>query len=145
MPLSEHFVPVRFDGSLTFINVAYFEDAILEAKSSFPHAKAILVICSGINEIDASGEEKLHEVSARLAQGGVTLFFSGLKHQVMRNLERSGLVSDLGGDKFFPDKETALEILEQRFSGDRAETIEEHLPEPRNRPLLRPRPFPGHY
>ena len=144
-PLSEHFVPVRFDGSLTFINVAYFEDAILEAKSSFPNAKAILVICSGINEIDASGEEKLHEVSARLAQGGVTLFFSGLKHQVMRNLERSGLVSDLGTDKFFPDKETALELLEQRFSGALPPVADEHLPEPRNRPLLRTRPFPGHY
>lgn len=144
-PLSEHFVPVRFDGSLTFINVAYFEDAILEAKASFPGAKAILVICSGINEIDASGEEKLHEVSARLAQGGVTLFFSGLKHQVMRNLERSELVADLGSDKFFPDKETALEILEQRFSGEHPVVADEHVPEPRNRPLLRPRPFPGHY
>jgi SulP family sulfate permease len=144
-PLSNQFVPVRFDGALTFINVAYFEDAILEAKSSFPNAKAILVICSGINEIDASGEEKLHEVTARLAQGGVTLFFSGLKHQVMRNLERSGLVSDLGTDKFFPDKETALEILEQRFSGALPATVDEHAPEPRNPPLLRPRPFPGHY
>lgn len=144
-PLSNQFVPVRFDGALTFINVAYFEDAILEAKSSFPNAKAILVICSGINEIDASGEEKLHEVTARLAQGGVTLYFSGLKHQVMRSLERSGLVSDLGTDKFFPDKETALEILEQRFSGALPTVVDEHVPEPRNRPLLRPPPFPGHY
>ncbi len=57
-PISERFVPVRFDGSLTFINVAYFEDMILEAHAEFPQAKSILVIGSGINEIDASGEEK---------------------------------------------------------------------------------------
>ena len=146
-PLSEHFVPVRFDGSLTFINVAYFEDAILEAKSSFPKARAILVICSGINEIDASGEEKLHEVSARLAKGGVTLFFSGLKHQVMRNLARSDLIKDLGADKFFPDKETALEILEQRFSGKEADVLDsdQESSDLLDAPLRRPRPFPGHY
>ncbi|MGD8796208.1 MAG: SulP family inorganic anion transporter, partial [Thiohalophilus sp.] len=56
-PISEFFVPVRFDGSLTFINVAYFEDMILEALSDFPKARTILVIGSSINEIDASGEE----------------------------------------------------------------------------------------
>ncbi|KPK38208.1 MAG: sulfate transporter [Gammaproteobacteria bacterium SG8_47] len=113
-PISEHFVPVRFDGSLTFINVAYFEDIILEAHADFPQAKTILVIGSGINEIDASGEEKVREVASHLEEVGVKLVFSGLKHQVMRVLERSGLVEELGRDAFFTDKETALQVLRQR-------------------------------
>jgi MFS superfamily sulfate permease-like transporter len=114
-PLSEHFVPVRFDGSLTFINVAYFEDIILEANASFPKAKCILVVGSGINEIDASGEEKVREVAGRLRKVGVTLMFSGLKHQVMQVLEQAGAVDEIGRESFFSDKETALRILRQRF------------------------------
>jgi MFS superfamily sulfate permease-like transporter len=117
-PLSEHFVPVRFDGSLSFINVAYFEDIVLEAHASFPKAKAILVVGSGINEIDASGEEKVREVAERLRKVGVTLMFSGLKHQVMQVLERAGVVNELGRDSFFSDKETALRLLRQRFDQD---------------------------
>jgi MFS superfamily sulfate permease-like transporter len=110
-PMSEYFVPVRFDGSLTFINVAYFEDIILEANADFPKAKTILVIGSGINEIDASGEEKIREVAERLRKVGVKLVFSGLKHQVRSVLERAGLVEELGRDAFYSDKETALRLL----------------------------------
>jgi MFS superfamily sulfate permease-like transporter len=110
-PLSEYYVPVRFDGSLTFINVAYFEDIILEANADFPKAKTILVIGSGINDIDASGEEKIREVAARLKKVGVKLVFSGLKHQVRSILEQSGVVAELGRDAFYSDKETALRAL----------------------------------
>ena len=116
-PMSEFFVPVRFDGSLTFINVAYFEDIILEANADFPKATTILVIGSGINEIDASGEEKIREVAGRLRKVGVRLVFSGLKHQVRSVLERAGLVDELGRDAFFPDKETALRRLLAETAG----------------------------
>lgn len=117
-PMSQYFVPIRFDGSLTFINVAYFEDIILEAHADYPSARVILVIGSGINEIDASGEEKIHEVLKRLRNSGVELVFSGLKHQVKSILERSGLVEELGSDVFYKDKEAALDALFYRFGND---------------------------
>ncbi len=117
-PLSEHFVPVRFDGSLTFINVAYFEDMILEAHADFPQARTILVVGSGINEVDASGEEKIREVARRLQSVGVNLAFSSLKHQVMRVFENSGLVKELGREAFFTDKETAVNRLIERFHSE---------------------------
>jgi MFS superfamily sulfate permease-like transporter len=110
-PISKYFVPVRFDGSLSFINVAYFEDIILEAHADYPDAKMILVVGSGINDIDASGEEKVREVANRLRKVDVKLVFSGLKHQVRRVMEKSGLVEELGSDSFFSDKETALRWL----------------------------------
>jgi len=124
-PMSEHFVPVRFDGSLTFVNVAYFEDVILQAISDFPRAKVILVVGSGINDIDASGEEKIREVADRLHKVGIWLMFSGLKHQVRSLLERGGVVEQLGRDAFFPDKETALRTLLQKYGNteDRARAI----------------------
>ena len=110
-PMSQEFVPVRFDGPLSFINVAYFEDIILEAQSDFPDATVILVIGSGINSIDASGEEKISEVAKRLRDVGVRLAFSGLKHQVRSLLEEGGVTQTLGKEAFFPDKETALRAL----------------------------------
>ena len=111
-PMSECFVPVRFDGSLTFINVAYFEDIILEAHADFPNARFILVIGSGINDIDASGEEKIREVAERLRKVGVRLVFSGLKHQVYRIFQKANLVEELGNDVFYSDKESALRALQ---------------------------------
>lgn len=110
-PISDSFVPVRFDGSLTFATVAYFEDIILEAERKFPDVKAILVIGSGINEMDASGEEKIRELNERLAELDVKIMFSGLKHQVMKLLDVSGLIEEIGEDRFFSDKQTALKAL----------------------------------
>jgi MFS superfamily sulfate permease-like transporter len=115
-PISEYYVPVRFDGSLTFINVAYFEDMVLEALSDFPRARVILVVGSSINEIDASGEEKIREIALRLKESDVRLMFSGLKHQVMQVIQNSGLVNELGKEAFFVDKQTALETLEARYT-----------------------------
>ncbi len=110
-PISKYFVPLRFDGSLTFINVAYFEDMILEAHSKFPQAKTMLIVGSGINDIDASGEEKIREIAENLKDSGVHLAFSGLKHQVYKVMKDCGLVEELGQDSFFKDKETALNTL----------------------------------
>lgn len=110
-PISDQFVPVRFDGALTFANVAYFEDIILEAQRKFPDAKSIVIIGSGINELDASGEEKIRELNQRLDELGVKLMFSGLKHQVMKLLDVSGLVEEIGSERFYSDKHTALKAL----------------------------------
>jgi MFS superfamily sulfate permease-like transporter len=116
-PVSRRFVPVRFDGSLTFSNVAYFEDIILEAQAEYPEARGILVVGSGINEIDASGEEKVRELAIRLREIDVQLMFSGLKQQVLRVFERGGLTTLLGESSFFSDKERALEALMERYGG----------------------------
>lgn len=110
-PLSEMFVPVRFDGSLTFINVAYFEDMVLNAHAKFPKATTILIIGSGINSLDASGEEKIREVTERLNKVGVNLAFSSLKFQVVRVMVQAGLIDIIGKENFFSSKEAALEEL----------------------------------
>jgi MFS superfamily sulfate permease-like transporter len=119
-PISRTVVPVRFDGPLNFSTVAYFEDIVIEAVGDFPEAKVILIIGSGINEIDASGEEKIREVAKQLAGCGVQLCFSGLKHQVLSVFERTRLVEEFGRDRFFPNKDTALSTLLARFDAPAA-------------------------
>ncbi len=127
-PISDIYVPVRFDGALTFTNVAYFEDIILEAQRDFPEAKAILVIGSGINSIDASGEEKIREVNKRLCELGVKLMFSGLKYQVIKLFILSGLFEELGKERFFSNKEKALLELAEEYAG--ADTQQKPQPDP---------------
>ena len=114
-PMSKDFVPVRFDGSLTFMNVAYFEDMILEALADYPDCKTILVVGSGINSIDASGEEKIREIADRLKKVGVSLAFSSLKNQVIKIFEKTGLSDKLGPDAFYSSKEVALQSLSEQF------------------------------
>ncbi len=128
-PISQMFVPVRFDGALTFTNVAYFEDIILEAQREFPHAKAILVIASGINEMDASGEEKVREVNCRLKLLGVKLMFSGLKYQVVKLFIKSGLLDEMGRDNFFSNKEAALKTLLKEYDANNGFYEDDDSPE----------------
>ncbi|MGH8474069.1 MAG: SulP family inorganic anion transporter, partial [Gammaproteobacteria bacterium] len=91
LEVSEHIIAIRFDGSLYFANVPYFEDAILEVAADHPAAKYILVVGDGINELDASGEEMIRHLVERLHEAGITLVFSGLKRQVLQVMDRTGL------------------------------------------------------
>ncbi|WP_124948359.1 SulP family inorganic anion transporter, partial [Sulfurirhabdus autotrophica] len=75
-PVSSNFVALRYDGSLDFVNAVHFEDVILKARADYPDAKAILVVGEGINSIDASGEEKIREITQYLKAANVTLAFS---------------------------------------------------------------------
>ncbi len=114
-PISEKFVPVRFDGELTFVNVSYFEDIVLETLARFPKAQAILLIGSSINEIDVSGEEKLREIAKRLDQMGIRLYVSGLKRQVMEVIERAHIHDTLPAERFYRSKEQALRDLLAKY------------------------------
>lgn len=117
-PLSENFVAVRFDGALNFVNVSYFEDIVLEALTRYPKARAVLVIGSGINDIDASGEEKMRELALRLRENGVTLALSSLKKPVHDVCARSGLCEVVGTENLFKTKELAIATMHRRH--DRA-------------------------
>ncbi len=114
-PISEHYVVLRFDASLVFINSAYFEEAVMKAISQFPQARAVLVIGNGINRVDASGEERLRALAADLKTAGITLMLSGLKKPVREALLRAGLDGVIGRDNLFPGKDTALRTLAERY------------------------------
>jgi SulP family sulfate permease len=55
----EHILVLRFDGRLYFANTSYFEETMLERLAAQPGLKAVIVMASGINSTDASGEEVL--------------------------------------------------------------------------------------
>lgn len=107
----ENILAIRYDGSLYFANVSFFEDAILEAQAHKPEAHFTLIVGDGINQLDASGEEILHNVISRLRGNGITVIFSGLKKQVLDTLDRTGLRKTIGEENIFPTADQALESI----------------------------------
>ncbi len=122
--ISQDFVPIRFDGALIFANVSYFENAIIEARSTFPESRTILIIGSGLNWIDASGEVKIREMVASLKDIGITLAFSSLKKQVRNSFERGDLISVIGADNIFRTRVEAIKALTERYEKEKEKNKE---------------------
>ncbi len=108
---SEKVIAIRYDGSLYFANVPYFEDTILEAVSNSPRASHLLIVSDGINQLDASGDEVIHHVVERLRASGIRVVFSGLKKQVIDVMQHSGLFEYIGQENIFADEDKALDSM----------------------------------
>ncbi|MBZ0104959.1 MAG: sulfate permease [Sulfuricella denitrificans] len=105
---------LRFDGALRFVNVSYFEDALLELLESKPEISHILVKSSGINALDASGVEMLRNLLRRLENNGISLAFSEIKKQVRDVMDRTGLTGQIGERNIFTTDSEAIENLAAR-------------------------------
>jgi sulfate permease, SulP family len=106
---------IRFDGALRFVNVAYFEDALLKLERENPELSYILIKASGINDIDASGVEMLLNLVSRFKSNGIVLAISGMKMQVAEVLERTGLMATIGAENIFSTDRAALHALFERL------------------------------
>jgi SulP family sulfate permease len=113
---------IRFDGSLVFVNVAYFEEAILKLERQNPALECILVVGSGINGLDASGVEMLSNLVERLRTSGIRLAFSGMKRQVMTVMENTDLLQKIGSQNLFPTDQLALDALRAALDSKQAAT-----------------------
>jgi len=111
LPTSEKLIAIRYDGSLFFANVPYFEDVILEQVARHPQARHILIVGDAINELDASGEEMIRHLAHRLRDNGVALVFSGLKRQVLSVMENTGLRDIIGSQHFHRTEDHALQAI----------------------------------
>ena len=117
LPTSADVIALRFDDSLYFANAHFFEEAVLEAVAAKPGVKFLLVAGSGINQIDASGEEVVRHLVEHLREGGVTVVFAGLKKQVLDVLKRTGLYEIVGERHFFANEDRALVAIDDWLGG----------------------------
>jgi SulP family sulfate permease len=115
-PLNPKLGAIRFDGALRFVNVSYFEDAMLQLERENPGLRYILVKCSGINDLDASGVDMLANLITRFKDSGITLAFSGFKKQVQDVLDRTGLTDKIGVGHIFSTDREAIEKLGEVLS-----------------------------
>lgn len=114
LPTSQLVTAIRFDGRLYFANIAYFEDAVLNAIANNPQASYLLIVGDGINAIDSSGEEVIHHLVERLEENGTVMLFAGLKKQVLNVMNATGLLNKIGEKQFFPTADLALESIFSR-------------------------------
>lgn len=105
-------------GSLDFIQNRI--DQIAE-KERIVH---ILIVATGINLIDLSGEEMLLAAANRLKQLGGGLYFSELKSRVYEAVSRHGFVKKVGNQYFFDKKKDAINSIQKRLSPDICEKCE---------------------
>jgi SulP family sulfate permease len=121
---------IRFDGPLYFANTGYFEDKVLERVALKPDLKFVIIDAEGINEIDATGEEMLHNLVVRLNEAGIELIIARAKKQLWDTFERTKLMDDLGRDHVFALRTQAFNYAWDRLGDNHAETCPLRVPQP---------------
>lgn len=103
-------ITLRVDEGLTFINARWLEEKVLELVAADPSLRHFILMCSAVNEIDASALESLEAINHRLSDAGVQLHLSEVKGPVMDRLERSDLLNQLTGRVFLSQYEAFREL-----------------------------------
>ncbi len=109
LPPCEHITVLRFDGPLYFANARHFADRVLAALSAKPELRYLIVDCSGIAEIDATGEQILAEMLQRLNEGGTELVLCSVRSPVRDVIARTGLLERISRERVHRDADAALE------------------------------------
>ncbi len=113
----DHIAVVRFDGSLIFTNATYLEDRVLEHIAEMKELRAVLVESSGINDLDASGEDALSVLVDTVRDSDRDIYFCGVKEEVLSVMERTHLLEKIGEENIFPDSEEALHKIKNIIHG----------------------------
>ncbi len=116
---------VRVDESLYFANARWLEDRLYDMAVVDRKLKHVVLICSAVNDIDASALESLEALNQRLDAAGVRFHLSEVKGPVMDKLKRSHLLDQMTGKVFLShyDALAALdpETTRQALNGSRPE------------------------
>jgi sulfate permease, SulP family len=96
---------LRIDESLTFVNARWLEEKVSKLVAEHPELEHFVLMCSAVNEIDASALESLEAINHRLLDAGVSLHLSEVKGPVMDRLRRSDLLEELTGQVFLSQNE----------------------------------------
>lgn len=118
--LCDNISVLRFDGSLYFANISYFQDIVIDRVSKKKDLRFLIVNAQGINQIDASGEEVLRELAEQLRESGIEIYFARLKKQVDDTMRRTGFVEFLGENHFFRRLDQAIEHAWKELGDDHA-------------------------
>lgn len=111
-------ITVRMDEALTYLNARWLEEFILEQVSENNQVTHVILMCSAVNEIDASGLESLEAINHRLGDSDIQFHLSEIKGPVMDRLKRSHLLDELTGDVFLSQNEAFDTIMAKVAKGE---------------------------
>jgi SulP family sulfate permease len=109
---------LRVDGSLFFANVHQLENRIAAELAARPQLRHLVLLCSAVNDIDASALESLRTIQQRLADAGVDLHLSEVKGPVMDRLQRSDFLQHLTGRVFLTHHQAVQALAGAPDAGD---------------------------
>ena len=107
---ASNLLTLRVDEGLTFINARWLEERVLELIAANPALEHFVLMCSAVNEIDASALQSLEAINHRLGDGGVRFHLSEVKGPVMDRLDRSDLLKQLNGRVFLSQYDAYREL-----------------------------------
>ena len=100
--LAPGLVVYRFAHSLYYANANQFSKEVLEvARSATPPVEWFAVEMSAVAEVDISAADMLREVRGELAAAGVSLALCDLADLVRSELDRYGLIDEIGANMVF--------------------------------------------
>jgi SulP family sulfate permease len=101
-----HVLVMRFDSDLSFANVGYFMEKIeryLERAKKRGNDTVVYVLdMAGVNQIDSSGVDALHQVQALCETQMIKWHFANTKLEIIRIMTRGGLIGT-GEDQIHED------------------------------------------
>lgn len=109
---------LRIDESLFFANARYLEDTISDVIAKDKSIRHLVLMCSAVNEVDASALESLEAINLRLKDAGVGFHLSEVKGPVMDRLARSDFLQALTGEVYLSQHE-AIRRLKAKLDADR--------------------------
>jgi len=104
---------VRVDESLYFANTRYLESALLQLVAQQHDVRHVVLICSAVNQIDASALESLEGLVRNLKDAGVTLHLTEVKGPVMDRLQRVDFLEHLEPGRVFLSTHEAVLALQR--------------------------------
>jgi MFS superfamily sulfate permease-like transporter len=106
-----HIAMIRFDGALFYANATYLEEKVSERVRTMPELRHILIVCNGINDMDASGEEMLSLIVDRVRSAGYGISFAGLNEKVLGVMKRTHLLEKIGQENIYSTIALAVEKI----------------------------------
>lgn len=109
---------LRVDEGLYFANARALEDRVNQELAARPALRHLVLLCSAVNDIDASALESLEAIQHRLADAGVQLHLSEVKGPVMDRLQKTDFLRQLSGQVFLTHYQAVARLTPEVLQND---------------------------
>jgi len=100
---------LRIDEALYYANARYLEDRVAAVVSEHSEMTDLILMCTGVNHIDASALSSLIEINRRLRGLEIRLHLSEMQSAVRERLYRSELFENLNGKVYLSQHDAMTE------------------------------------
>lgn len=116
--LADGIFAFRVDENLNFANSPFLESYVLEQIAERPDINAVLLVASGINDIDATGIEVLETLARELQSANVGFYMSDVKGPVTDRLQAAGFDPEFMETHVFLSAHGALCALQAELNAE---------------------------